>query len=204
MVKNRWKKSERKDGMGANLYRGVYIRWAWAIRRGSDENKTASVEGKKKTWGGEREEDGVWKGSGEHERLATEGWWKRERNKASSQRELPRVASFLESPSFLLPSARVKKGKGEWEQCGNIYSEKRIRRLLVRRSRKRRKTPARTRVERIRNYGAGVYRAQLRRRGEGREWVTFCRSILLVTMNNDSERDRRGGEKERPGGSARE
>lgn len=67
----------------------------------------------------------------------------------------------------------------------SIQSEKRIRRLLVRRSRKRRKIPARTCVERIRNYGVvkrgGEFIAQLRR----------TLRLFLVTTSDDSAGRRR-------------
>lgn len=74
------------------------------------------------------------------------------RNKAS--RELARCHFLRKSSFFLAPHARQGENEAGTMVAG-IYSEKRISRLLVRRSRKCRKTPAWPRVERIRNYGRG-------------------------------------------------
>lgn len=96
------------------------------------------------------------------------------RNKAS--RELARCYFLRKSSFFLPPHARQAEKKAGTMVAG-IYSEKRISRLLVRRSRKRRKTLAWPRVERIRNYGR-------RRRFIARLRRTYGFSPLLYKFNN--------------------
>lgn len=104
------------------------------------------------------------RGKGSRRREISGGRAVKARNKAS--RELARCHFLRKSSFFLAPHARQGENEAGTMVAG-IYSEKRISRLLVRRSRKCRKTPAWPRVERIRNYGRGggggakreVYRA---------------------------------------------
>lgn len=105
------------------------------------------------------------------------------RNKAS--RELARCHFLRKSSFFLAPHARQGENEAGTMVAG-IYSEKRISRLLVRRSRKCRKTPAWPRVERIRNYG----------RGGGSEEGGLSRDFgepTVLTLCNNKRRFQSGG-----------
>lgn len=185
-------------GRGTRYRGGIHTMSTCDKERGSDAKVKPLVLREEKRGGEEmREKKTEWKGSRKHERLAVESAGE------IKHRQRTPVASFLESPSFLLSSSS-ERGDGRGGNNAGIYSEKRIRRLLVRRSRKRRKTSnADSRGKNSKLWRGCVYRAQLREGAEERGLSNLLRGLLPITMSDDSSGEDEERRKGRSGGSAR-